>query len=308
VPPLEDLTTWLRSDGLEIVLLLLGSVLATRLLHWLAQRFESRIGVGGGGEIGVLTVAEQSKRRAAVAQALERTAVALVCFFTAVLVLVRLGLPITSMVAPATVAGVALGFGAQRVVADLLAGFFIISENQYGLGDLVQISQPGSTTGVTGTVEAVSLRTTQLRMATGELVTLPNGEARQVTNRSRDWNLVVVDAPIPLDADVDVAVDALRDAAARLAGDDEIGPFLLDEPAVTGVQSIELGFLRVRVAARTTPMHAIAVGVALRRRAAQALTAAGLTTSLSFSTTEAKAGAGVDAAMSRTVRTGRRAS
>jgi small conductance mechanosensitive channel len=273
----------------------------------LAKRFESRLGVGGG-EIGVLTVAEQAKRRAAVAQALERTAVALVYFFTGVMVLMRLGLPITTMVAPATVAGVALGFGAQRVVADLLAGFFIISENQYGLGDLVQISQPGMTTGVTGTVEAVSLRTTQLRMATGELVILPNGEARQVTNRSRDWNLVVVDAPIPLDADVDVAVEALRTAAAALAEDPDIGPLLLDEPAVTGVQSIELGYLRIRVAARTTPIHAIAVGVALRRRAAQALTEAGLTTSLSFSTTEAKAGAGPEASMSRQVRTRRRAS
>jgi small conductance mechanosensitive channel len=307
VPPLDDLTIWARTDGLEIVLLILGSILLIRLLHWLAKRFESRIGVGGG-EIGVLTVAEQAKRRAAVAQALERTAVALVAFFAGVLIVMRLGLPITTMVAPATVAGVALGFGAQRVVADLLAGFFIISENQYGLGDLVQISQPGSTTGVTGTVEAVSLRTTQLRMATGELVILPNGEARQVTNRSRDWNLVVVDAPIPLDADVDVAVDALRAAAKALAADEEIGPLLLDEPAVTGVQSIELGYLRIRVAARTTPIHAIEVGVALRRRAAQALTEAGLTTSLSFSTAEARASAGVEAAASRPVRTRRRAS
>ena len=306
MPPLDDLTYWLRTDGLEIVLLCLGAVLVARLVHWLAQRFETRIGVGAS-DAGVLTVAEQAKRRAAISQALERTVVALVYFFAAVMVLVRLGLPITSMVAPATVAGVAIGFGAQRVVQDLLAGFFIISENQYGLGDLVEISQPGSTTGITGTVEAVSLRTTQLRMATGELVILPNGEARQVTNRSRDWNLVVVDAPIPLDADVDVATDALRGAARSLAADEAIGPLLLDEPSVTGVQSIELGFLRMRVAARTTPAHAIDVGVALRRRAARALSEAGLTTSLSFSTTEAKAGAGI-VATNRPVRTRRRAS
>ena len=129
-----------------------------------------------------------------------------------------------------------------------------------------------------------------------------------MSNRSRDWNIVVVDAPIPLDADEDVAVDALRSAAKVLAADEEIGPLLLDEPAVTGVQSIELGYIRIRVAARTTPMHSIAVGVALRRRAAQALTEAGLTTSLSFSTTEARASEGVQAAASRAVRTRRRAS
>ena len=294
MPPLDDFTHWARTDGLEIVLLALGAVLLTRFVHWLSQRLERHFGVavdGDGG--GVLTVADQARRRAAVTQAIERTTVALIAFFVVMMILNRLGIPLTTLVAPATVAGVALGFGAQRVVQDVLAGFFIISENQYGIGDLVQIAQPGSTTGVSGTVEAVSLRTTQLRTATGELVILPNGEARQVTNRSRDWRLVVVDAPIPLDADVDLATSALRSAAESLACDETIGPLLLDEPTVTGVQSIELGYLQIRVSARTTPANAIDVGLALRRRAALALSEAGLSTSLAFSTTESKASAGV---------------
>ena len=302
MPPVDDVTHWARTDGLEIVLLALGSVLVARFLHWLAERLARRFGVQiDGGAL--LAVAERSKRRAAVTQALERTAVALVYFFVAMMILNRFGIPLTTLVAPATVAGVALGFGAQRVVQDVLAGFFIISENQYGIGDVVQIAQPGSTTGVSGTVESVSLRTTQLRAATGELVILPNGEARQITNRSRDWRLVVVDAPIPLDADVDVATEALRSAAESLAADESIGPFLLDEPQVTGVQSIELGYLQVRVSARTTPSHAIDVGLALRRRAARALSDAGLSTSLAFSTTETKESAGaVTAPRSRTRR------
>jgi small conductance mechanosensitive channel len=296
VPPLDDFTYWARSDGLEIVLLAIGSILLTRFIHWGAQRLERHYGVDAGDTGGgVLTLAEQAKRRAAVTQALERTAVALVWFFVGVMILNRLGIPLSTLVAPATVAGVALGFGAQRVVQDVLAGFFIISENQYGIGDLVQIAQPGSTTGVSGTVEAVSLRTTQLRTATGELVILPNGEARQVTNRSRDWRLVVVDAPIPLDADVDLATTALRSAAEALAEDEVVGPLLLDEPTVTGVQSIELGYLQIRVSARTTPANAIDVGLALRRRCAQALSEAGLVTSLAFSTTESKASTGAPA-------------
>ena len=294
MPPLDDFTHWARSDGLEVVLLALGAVLVGRFLHWSSQRLERYYSVEGEAANGaaVLTVAEQSKRRAAVTQALERTAVALVYFFAAMMILNRLGIPLTTLVAPATVAGVALGFGAQRVVQDVLAGFFIISENQYGIGDLVEIAQPGSRTGVTGTVEAVSLRTTQLRTATGELVILPNGEARQVTNRSRDWRLVVVDAPIPLDADVDLATAALRTAAEQLANDEVVGPLLLDEPTVSGVQSIELGYLQIRVSARTTPASAIDVGLALRRFAARALSEAGLSTSLAFSTTESKASAG----------------
>jgi small conductance mechanosensitive channel len=285
MPPLDDFTEWARSDGLQVVLLALGSVLLARFAHWLSRLYELRVGVtAGSSETGVLAVAEQGRRRAAVVQAVERTAVALLYFIVTVMVLTRLGIPITTLVAPATVAGVALGFGAQRVVQDVLAGFFIISENQYGLGDLVQISQPGSTTGISGTVEAVSLRTTQLRTTTGELVILPNGEARQVTNRSRDWRLVVVDAPIPLDADIDLATAALREAAAALSADPDVAPKLLDAVTVSGVQSIELGYLQIRVSARTTPAHAVDVGLALRQAAARALSEAGLSTSLAFTT------------------------
>jgi small conductance mechanosensitive channel len=288
MPPLDDFTEWARTDGLQIVLLALGAALLARFAHWLSGMYVLRVGVGSS-DTGALAVAEQGRRRAAVAQAIERTAVALLYFIVTMMILTRLGIPITTLVAPATVAGVALGFGAQRVVQDVLAGFFIISENQYGLGDLVQISQPGSTTGISGTVEAVSLRTTQLRTTTGELVILPNGEARQVTNRSRDWRLVVVDAPIPLDADIDVATLALRGAAESLSADADVAPMLLDAVTVSGVQSIELGYLQIRISARTTPAHAVDVGLALRQAAAKALSEAGLSTSLAFTTSEAKA-------------------
>ena len=288
MPPLDDFTHWARSDGLQIILLGLGSVLLARFAHWISGLFALRVGVQST-ETGALAVAEQGRRRAAVAQAIERTAVALIYFIVTMMILARLGIPITTLVAPATVAGVALGFGAQRVVQDVLTGFFIISENQYGLGDVVQISVPGSTTGIAGTVEAVSLRTTQLRTVTGELVILPNGECRQVTNRSRDWRLVVVDAPIPLDADIDVATMALRKAAESLSADEEVAPMLLDAVTVSGVQSIELGYLQIRVSARTTPAHAVDVGLALRQAAARALNEAGLATSLALSTSESKA-------------------
>jgi small conductance mechanosensitive channel len=294
VPPLDDFTQWARTDGLQIILLAIGAVLLARFAHWLSALYVLRVG-GAPSDAGALAVAEQGRRRAAVSQAVARTAVALVYFIATMMILTRLGIPITTLVAPATVAGVALGFGAQRVVQDVLAGVFSLSENQYGLGDLVQIAQPGSTTGIAGTVEAVSLRTTQLRTVTGELVILPNGEARQVTNRSRDWRLVVVDAPIPLDAAVDLATLALRTAAEELSADPEVAPLLLDAVSVSGVQSIELGYLQMRISARTTPANAVAVGLALRRVAARALNDAGLSTSLAFTTSEAKAEAGTAA-------------
>src|SRR5471030_2116057 len=88
------------------------------------------------------------------------------------------------------------------MVQDLLAGFFIITERQYGFGDLIRISALGSTTGVTGTVEDVTLRVTNLRTVDGEVVIIPNGQINQVTNLSRDWARAVVDVPLPATADI----------------------------------------------------------------------------------------------------------
>ncbi len=98
----------------------------------------------------------------------------------ALLVLPRLGVPVAGLVAPATVAGVALGFGAQRIVQDLLAGLFLITERQYGFGDVVRLTVTGAGAPVTGTVEDVTLRVTQIRTVNGEVVITPNGQIVQV--------------------------------------------------------------------------------------------------------------------------------
>jgi small-conductance mechanosensitive channel len=162
---------------------------------------------------------------------------------------------VTSLVAPATVAGVAIGFGAQRVVGDLLSGFFLLSEDQYGVGDVVQIAQPNQLVG-TGTVEAVSLRTTRLHTATGELVIIPNEAILQVVNRSREWSRVIVDVPVELEADIDRAADALRAVGAEMAADEGWTELLLEAPTVTGVESIEVGYANLRIVARTLPAKA----------------------------------------------------
>src|SRR4029077_12578152 len=127
-----------------------------------------------------------------------------------VLVLQLFGVPLTTLVAPATVAGVAVGFGAQRIVQDLLAGFFMIAERQYGFGDVIRISSLGATTGVTGTVEDVTLRGTRMRTVNGGVVIVPNGHMSQVTSLSRDWARAVVDVPVPATADVNRVTEILR--------------------------------------------------------------------------------------------------
>ncbi|HEU4897291.1 MAG TPA: mechanosensitive ion channel domain-containing protein, partial [Actinomycetota bacterium] len=190
ITPLTDLTTWLRGRGLEIVLLVLGAVLLARFVTWCGRRITEHMDEVSTDE-DVLVRSEAAKHRAAVAQVLTWIAMALIWSVAGVLILQRLGVPVSSLVASAAVIGAALGFGAQQVVRDLLAGLFIVVERQYGYGDLVHISAVGFE-GATGTIEEVALRTTRLRTLTGDVVTVANGQIVGVTNLSRDqqqWRL-----------------------------------------------------------------------------------------------------------------------
>jgi len=145
--PLPDVQTWVRGSGLEIVLLVLGSILLTRFAIWLRGVITERIDENDD-ESDALVRSESAKHRHALAQVLTWTALVFVYSVTAVQIAERVGVSSSRLVAPAAVAGVALGFGAQRLVQDLLAGFFIIAERQYGFGDLITIAIPGIPGGV----------------------------------------------------------------------------------------------------------------------------------------------------------------
>jgi small-conductance mechanosensitive channel len=275
VTSLSDFSRWARSDGLEIILLVSGSVLLTRFATWFGANMTGRIDANDRSS-DLLVRSEAAKHRHSVTQVITWTALALIYCITAVLVLQRFGVPITSLVAPATIAGVALGFGAQRVVQDILAGFFIITERQYGFGDLIRISALGSTTGVTGTVEDVTLRVTNLRTINGEVVIIPNGQINQVTNLSRDWARAVVDVPIPTTADIN-SVNAILQGVGQAVYDDEaLRPLMLDAPTVMGVESIDVGSFSIRMVARTLPGKQFVVGAELRARIAAALQSEGI--------------------------------
>ena len=265
VTPLTDVGVWARSSGLEIVLFVLGAILLARFVRWLSTRVTERIVVRGT-ETDELVRSEAAKHRQALAQVITWTLLVLIYGATAILVVQRLNVPLTGFVAPATVAGVALGFGAQRVVQDLLAGFFLIAERQYGFGDLIRISVIGVTTPVLGTVEDVSLRITTVRSVNGEVVITPNGQIVQVTNLSRDWARAVIDVPVPVTADVSRVSEILRQVGMDAFDDEELHPLLLDAPSVMGVESIEVDQFKIRMVARTLPGKQFEVGRALRVR------------------------------------------
>jgi small conductance mechanosensitive channel len=274
---LGDVSHWARGHGLQIVLIGIGSVLIGRFIHWASwgyrQRLdrESRVQIEHGG-----VASERIKQARTLTQVVEWVIVAIVYFVAVLLIMSRLGIPLTSLIAPATVAGAAIGFGAQQLVQDLLAGFFLISERQFGVGDAVRMSVPGQDAGVSGTVEELTLRVTKLRTDQGELVFIPNGTLRQVTNSSKEWSRVVVDIPIPVDQDIERATGALREMAAEMGRDPAWSHLLLDEPTVAGVETIEVGYLQLRLIARTLPGRQFGVGSELRLRAALKLQEAGI--------------------------------
>ena len=283
--PLPDVPLWVRGSGLEILLLVLGAILLTRFATWFKAMITERIDANDG-ESDALVRSEAAKHRHALAQVLTWTVLVIVYCFTGVQIADRLGVPTSGLVAPAAVAGVALGFGAQRLVQDLLAGFFIIAERQYGFGDLISIAIPGVPGGVIGTVEDVTLRMTKVRTANGEVIITSNGSIVQLTNLSRDWARVVVDVPVPFSVDIGHVSEILRQVGREAYADEELHPQLLGAPAVMGVQSIEVDQIHVRIVARTLPGRQFLVGLALRGRIAAALRHEGIHVPVELDTAE----------------------
>jgi len=160
----------------------------------------------------------------------------------------------------AGLASLALGFGAQTLVRDVIAGFYIVLEDQYVVGDTVQISE------YTGRVEHLTLRRTVLRDARGALVTIANGEIRNVSNLSRDWSQAFVDVALAPETPVEKTLKALETAAAALRGDPAWSQALVDGPRILGVQDFDRTASTIRLQVRTAPTRQDEVARELRRR------------------------------------------
>ena len=283
--PLAEAGRWARGDGLEIVLFVTGAILLSRFIGWAGERITDRIDANAR-ELDAVVRSEASKHRHSLAQVATWAAVVAVYILMALLVLKRLGIPLAGLVAPATVAGVALGFGAQRIVQDLLAGFFIITERQYGFGDVVRLAIVGTGEPRTGTVEDVTLRVTTMRTVDGEVVVTPNGQIVQVINLSRDWARAVLDIPVRSGADVSRVNAVLQTVGSEAYADEELRPLLLDPPSVMGVESLQVDQYNIRMVARTLPGKQFDVGRMLRARAVIALRDEGLQAGAALETAE----------------------
>ena len=212
----------------------------------------------------------RAQRAATIGAVLRSVASILIWSIALVTILDELGVNLAPLLAGAGIAGIALGFGAQSLVKDFVTGLFMLLEDQYGVGDVID-------TGVaTGTVEGVSLRTTRLRDADGVVWHVPNGVITRVGNKSQQWSRALVDVAIGYAADIPQAIDVIRGAALAVWRDPEHATAIIAEPIVLGVESLTPGQVIVRVTVRTRAQEQLGVERALRVRIKAALEEAGI--------------------------------
>lgn len=188
-----------------------------------------------------------------------------------------LGWDVKPLLAGAGLVGVALGFGAQALVRDVIAGIFIISDDQFAVGDVVEVN------GRVATVEEVTVRLTTLRDFNGYQLFVPNGEMRIVVNRSRQWNQLAVDVPIATDQNLDRALELCREVADEMSRDPDWKPRLLQDIETLGIERLGPQEVQVRLVVRGRPGKDTAEAAReLRRRVLDALGIAGIRHTLPF--------------------------
>ena len=233
-----------------------------RVLSPLAERARD----AGFGDSGRLS--ERRRQRAETIGSVLRSAISVVLLVTACLsILAVYNINLAPFVAGTSLVGVAVGFGAQNLVKDFLSGMFLMLEDQYGVGDVIDVGE------ATGTVEAVGLRTTRLRDIQGVVWYVRNGEIVRVGNSSQQYAQVVLDVPVARTADLAAAEAAIRTAAAAVYADADWQRHFLTEPEVLGVESLAADSVTVRLVARVRPLEQWRVARELRGRI-QAATAA----------------------------------
>lgn len=211
------------------------------------------------------------QQRTATLGSMLRSITAVVVWTIAILTLMSvIGLPLTPLLASAGVGGIALGFGAQSLVKDFLSGVFMMIEDQYGVGDIIDTGE------VTGTVEEVSLRVTRLRDASGQVWYVRNGEILRIGNITQGWSTVMVDIPIASDEDPQRAIDVLATAAEEFAADQQWDSVLIDPPSVLGVESVVGGTMTIRLKLTTAPNQQWSPMRALREACLTAVSQAGI--------------------------------
>ncbi len=273
---------WLLTKPIKILLILLLAF----LLRYLVRRLINRVTKMPSGSkklpallrplrekapeiLGSAIVERRRQRAATIGSVMKSMATFLIYGLAFILVLGELGINLAPIIASAGIIGVALGFGAQNLVKDFLSGIFMMIEDQYGVGDVVDVGE------ATGTVEAVGLRITTLRDINGTVWYVRNGEVLRVGNSSQGFAVAVVDVPLSYSADVERATVLMAEKATSLLANEHLAPNVLEPPEMLGVETVTPEGIKLRLTVKVRPGKQWAVQRALRAHLLAALDEAG---------------------------------
>ncbi|ETK31341.1 mechanosensitive ion channel protein [Microbispora sp. ATCC PTA-5024] len=292
--PQAKLPTWVPVVAgvvdvlLVLALILAGALIVRKVTHRLITGLTLRASEGvlperlrnrafmsgtGNGEAATAILTERRRQRAETMGSVLRSLASVLILGTAALMMLqRLGLPLAPLLTSVGILGVAVGFGAQELVKDFIAGMFMLLEDQYGVGDVID-------TGVaTGTVEAVTLRITRLRDADGKVWYVRNGTISRIGNESQGWSRALVDVPVPYAADIATVRDLLKSIAVDLWEDPDYRDVLIvEEPQVYGLEQVSGTSIIFRVSVKTAPARHLEVARELRLRVKRAFDEKSLT-------------------------------
>ncbi|HBY04570.1 MAG TPA: mechanosensitive ion channel protein MscS [Desulfotomaculum sp.] len=250
---IDLLTGWLLHSGLRILLVIAAAFIAERLINTAFKRFEK-----------VLTSQEyvqENKKRVHTLLGILHKIVKVSAFVVAVIIILNeLGIDIRPIITAAGIGGLALGFGAQSLVKDVISGFFILLENQIRIGDIVSLN------GTSGEVVSINLRTTVLRDLSGVVHIFPNGSITSVSNMTKDWSGYLIDLEISYREDIDYVIGILNKIGDNLSKDPEFKQLILAPLEVLGVNNFNPSGVIIKLMIKTLPLQQWKVGRELRKR------------------------------------------
>jgi len=264
---LEQLTTWLFTQGLRVVLIGLLAYFTVRVAGLGISHFEEIVRLRAGNNADKIELVE----RVHTISGLVTNAVNIIVWSAASLMMLEeLGVNIAPLLTGAGIAGLAVGFGAQNLVRDVISGFFFILEDQVHVGDVVEVN------GTSGLVEAVKLRTLVLRDLSGTVHVVPNGEITTLSNKTKEFSYAVLDIGVAYKEDTDHVSAVLHDVGADLEGDSDFSDSILASLEILGVSEFGDSAVVIKIRIKTRPLKQWMIGRELRRRIKKAFDTEGI--------------------------------
>lgn len=252
---LETIAAWTFTSGPRVVLIAVLAYALVRTTALLVRRFEHEMTAGTD-----LDALERAKRARTLGSVVQKAATVFIVGVALVMVLAQFGIEITPVLTGAGIAGLAVAFGAQTIVRDIISGFFLILEDQLRVGDAAAIN------GAEGIVEAINLRTIVLRDIEGTVHVFPNGAITSLANRTKDFSYYVLDLAVSYYDDTDAIAAVVREVGAALQADPAFGPWILAPVEILGVDAFGDWSLKMKARIKTVPLKQWEVGRELRRR------------------------------------------